>query len=124
MAHEIYPGPNSHIVVMRYRGALTAEDLSTDKELGLDQKPFWMVLDASEMDVALPENFLTSVRESFFVHPNMRHLSLVLHSSLLKTVAVMVGKITHRQDRLSVFDDYDAALANAVKLVSESKAVR
>ena len=125
MAHEIYAGPHSSIMVQRLSGSLTHEDMTADEGLGLNKgKPVWVLLDASAIELSLPDNFLNGARESYFVNENLQHMALYVKSSWLRTIGAMVAKLTRRQDKLSAHDNYDAAMAHLLKLVKESKAVR
>jgi hypothetical protein len=117
MAHEIQPGPQPNIVVMRLYGELTKADLLVDEELGLNKGQNILVLvDASEMDVGLPAGFMDGNRESFFMNTNLRHVALYSTSWLLNSVAKMLGKLTRQRDKLSVHDTREAALSHLTKL--------
>ncbi len=124
MAHEIFPGPNSHIVVMRLIGSLNFEDMTADEPLGLNERPMFVLLDASEIEITLPENFLSGARESYFTNPNLQHMALYVQSAWLKAIGEMVAKLTRRKDRLTIHSTYEGAMAHLVKLTNESKAVR
>jgi hypothetical protein len=124
MAHEIIVGPHPNIVVIRLYNGLSYEDMTADEVLGLNKRPMWVLLDASQMEVNLPENFLNGARASYFVNDNMQHMALYVQSTWLRTIGAMVAKLTRRQDKLSVHDSYDAAMAHLLKLVKETKAVR
>jgi len=120
MAHEIQPGPQPNIVLMRLYGELTKEDLLCDQELGLnDGKPMFVLVDVSEMDIGLPASFMDGKRESFFMNPNLQHVSLYTTSWLLSSAARMLGKLTRQRDKLSVHDTREAALNHLMRLVSK-----
>lgn len=125
MAHEIFPGSNSQIIVMRLSGALNYDDMTADEKLGLNEgRPVYVLLDASQVDVALPENFLSGARGSYFTNPNLEHMALYVKSAWLKAIGEMVAKLTRRKDKLTVHSSYEAAMAHLVRLTGESKAVR
>jgi hypothetical protein len=122
MGYEILPSPHPDISILRIANDLTNEDMTTDEQLGLNQgRPRWILLDAADMNVGLPDDFLTGVRKSFFVNPNLVHLSIYIKSSILRSVALMVAKITRRQDKLTLHSTYDEALAYLMKLVEQNR---
>jgi hypothetical protein len=122
MSHEILPSPQPDITVMRIFSDLTNEAMEADEEMGLNAgRPVWVLLDVANMNVGLPDDFLTGVRRSFFINPNLMHLSIYVKSSILRNVALMVAKITRRQDKLSLHDTYDKALAHLYKLIEQDK---
>jgi hypothetical protein len=79
------------------------------------------MLDVSEMGIALPDNFLTNVRNSFFVHDNMMHLSIYIDSAILKTVALMVAKLTNRKEKLTLHDSEQEAMAHLQQMVEKER---
>jgi hypothetical protein len=122
MAYEILPGPHPDIRVMKVMDDLTYEAMTADEELGLNQgRPMWVLLDVSQMNAGLPEDFLSGARHSYFVNPNLAHLSLYIKSSILRTIATMVAKVTRRKDKLSLHDSYDKAMNHLVMLMEQSK---
>jgi hypothetical protein len=50
----------------------------------------------------------------------MAHMALYTRSGLLRTVGNMVAKLTRRRDKLTIYDNYDAALAYLTKLVADA----
>jgi hypothetical protein len=125
MAHEIMPGPNPNIMIMRLSNSLTFEDMTADEELGLNEgRPLYVLLDASNIDIALPDNFLSGARQSYFINDNLQHMALYVKSAWLKAIGEMVAKLTRRREKLSVYNSYEAAMAHLVKLEKESRTVR
>jgi hypothetical protein len=122
MSHEILPGPNANIVIFRLIGDLTYADMTCDQELGLnDGRPLYVLLDGAKTNVGLPEQFLDGAKRSWFVNENLAHLALYLESSLLRTIGLMVAKMTRRSDKLSLHDSYDAALKHLLKLEAKER---
>jgi hypothetical protein len=119
MAHEIQPGPQSNILLLRLYGELTKEDLLCDDELGLnDGKTLFVLVDASDMDIGLPAGFMDGKRESFFLNPNLQHVALYTTSWLLSSAARMLGKITRQREKLSVHDSREAAMTYLLTLAA------
>jgi len=120
MAHEIQPGPEAHIRLMRLYGELTKDDLLCDDELGLNTGESVLVLvDASEMDIGLPAGFMDGKRESFFLNPNVQHVALYTSSWLLNSVAKMLSKLTRQRDKLSIHNSREAALGHLKGLAAK-----
>src|SRR3990172_2069411 len=118
MPHEISPGPHPNIVIQRIYDELTHDDMATDDELGLDKgRLLYVLLDVSKMDVSLPDRFLDGAKNSFFVHPNLRHMALYTTSNMLASIAKMVAKLTKREGKLSIHGDYQSALNHLLKLI-------
>jgi hypothetical protein len=116
MPYEIHPSPRANIVVCKIINELSYSDMMIVQPLGLDKGPRYILLDASEMSVALPEHFLEGARESFFIHPNTEHLALYVKSQLLGMVGLMVAKLTRRKEKLSVHSTYESALEHLIRL--------
>jgi hypothetical protein len=116
MAHHISGGPRPEIVIMKLDGALTYEDMTCTEEIGLHERKLYVLLDAGDMEVSLPADFLDGARESWFTHANMLHVALYTRSMLLSTVGKAVAKLTRRNDKLSSYTSYDQALAHLIKL--------
>jgi len=122
MAHEIQPGPQPNIVLMRLYGELTKADLLCDEELGLNTgKNMLVLVDASEMDIGLPAGFMDGKRESFFMNPNLQHVALYTTSWLLNSAAKMLGKLTRQREKLSVHDTHEAALNHLIDMAASSR---
>jgi hypothetical protein len=121
MAHTILSGPQPNIVIMELQGELTWEDMTADEALGLDRgQPLYVMLDASRVSVALPENFLDGAKHSYFTNPNMAHMALYVESDLLRTIATMVAKITRRREKISLHSSQEAAIAHLQKLAKQA----
>jgi hypothetical protein len=116
MPYEIHPSPRDNIVVCKIIDELTYPDMMIVEPLGLDRGPRYILLDASDMSIGLPENFLEGARHSFFVHDNMQHLALYVKSQLLGMTGQMVAKLTRRADKLSVHKTFDEALNHLISL--------
>lgn len=116
MPYEIYPSPRDNIIVCKLINELTYPDMMIVEPLGLELAPRYILLDASEISIGLPEHFLEGARESFFTHPNMQHLALFVKSQLLVMTGLMVAKLTRRADKLSVHKTFDDAMQHLVRL--------
>ncbi|MBL8118839.1 MAG: hypothetical protein J0L63_11505 [Anaerolineae bacterium] len=110
MGHEILEGPNPHIRYLRIYGRLVAEDMVKAEDLGLNLKPIYIAMDITSMELNLPKHFLDFARESFFVHPNMKHLAVYVQSSLLNSIALTIARVTDRADKLSLHSTWESAL--------------
>lgn len=111
MAHKISPGPKPNIVIMRLIGNLNYDDLRCDEELGLNTgRPLHILLDCAQMRVELPEDLLNEAKHSFLVNPNLVHVALNLESQTARMVALMVAKATCGKEKLSLHNNYGAAL--------------
>lgn len=119
MGRQIIQMSHPNIRYIAILGELTHEDMTCDAELDLDKgTPVWVLLDVSKMSVALPDHFLDGARHSFFMNPNLQHLAIYCESALLRSVALMVAKLTRRKDKLSVYSTLEKAnefLLSAVK---------
>jgi hypothetical protein len=123
MAYEVVAGPQSNIVILRLTGDLTHEDMTCDEALGFNAgRPMYLLLDASAMHVGLPDNFLNGAKNSFFVNDSLVHMALYLESQVLRTVALMVAKVTRRQEKMSLHSSYDAALNHLLNLAAKQDA--
>jgi hypothetical protein len=117
MAHQITPGPNANIKICTITESLNHDDMTCEADLGLnDGMPLYVLLDVSQMDVGLPPNFLDGAKHSFFLHPNLIHMAMYTKSSLLTTVGKMVAKLTHRQEKLSIFTSYEDAINHLMSM--------
>lgn len=112
MAHEILVSPHPAIAHMRIYSTLMLEDMMCDDELGLSESPRAVLCDLIDMEVWLPEGFIEGARKSFFVHPHMLHLALVLTSPMLRSVALMISKLTSQRDKLTIHPTVAAAEAH------------
>jgi hypothetical protein len=95
---------------------LNFEDMTAVVPLGLDKQPRYVLLDASQVSIALPEDFLSGARQSYFTHPNMLHMALYVKSDWLKTIGLMVAKVTKQKHKLSVHSSYEAAMQHLMTL--------
>jgi hypothetical protein len=117
MAHEISAGPKPNIVIFRLIGDLTYADMTCDQELGLnDGHPLYILLDGAKANVGLPDGFLDGAKRSWFTNENLVHLALYLDSPLLRTIGLMVAKVTRRAEKLSLHNTHEAALHHLVKM--------
>ncbi len=111
MAHRIEPGPRADIVIFYFIGDLEHPDMAADEEMGLNQgRPLYVLADALQMTVVLPENFLNGARHSWFTNPNMRHAAFCSNSVMLHAIAQLVAKVTRREDHLSRHHTHQEAL--------------
>jgi hypothetical protein len=122
MAHTISPGPQANIVVMDLIGELTWEDMTADEALGLNgNQPMYIMLDASRISVSVPENFLDGAKKSYFTNPNMAHMALYVESDLLRTIAIMVAKVTRRREKISLHTSREGAIAHLQMLAQRAR---
>lgn len=122
MGHTITPGPLANTVIVTIKDFLTHDDMSCSEEIGLNERPYYILLDAGRMQVALPERFIDGANKSFFTHPNCLHMAVYLRSDLLKNVALMVAKLTRLKHKLTVHDSYDEAIAYLTNIAQENTA--
>lgn len=120
MGHYFVPTKHPNLVQMKITGHLNYEDMTCEDELGLNEKPVWVILDVIGMNISLPEGFLSGARHSWFVNPNTQHLALVVSSGFIKSVGLMVAKVTRRRDRLTVYDSVEAAETHLLGLIQKS----
>ncbi|MEP7286151.1 MAG: hypothetical protein ABI947_10330 [Chloroflexota bacterium] len=120
-SQEILPGPYPSIVIHRIHGELSYDAMTADDALGLNRGIHFVLLDASDINLALPEDFLSGARHSYFTNPNLRHMALYTQSNMLGTIGKMVAKLTRRQDRLSVHTDFDVAMSHLVNLYNQAQ---
>jgi|GEM_PF-809536 len=103
MGHKIVHSNHANVRQIEIIGELTHADMTCDVELDLDKgAPIWLILDVSNMSVALPDQFLDGARHSFFMSPNLQHMAIYCRSGLLRSVALMIAKLTHRKEKMSV----------------------
>lgn len=122
MARKIVETNDPRLSQIEIHGELTFEDMTCDSELGLGKgNPMWVLLDVTQMSVALPEDFLDASRKSWFMNPDLQHMAVYTRSSLLAGVASMIAKLTRRKDKLSVHTSYDAAMAHLRHLMDNSR---
>ncbi|MCU0475122.1 MAG: STAS/SEC14 domain-containing protein [Anaerolineae bacterium] len=113
MAHTVRPTQHPQCVQIEIHGELTFDDMTCSAELGLGQgQPRWVLLDVSEMDVALPEHFIEASRKSWFMHPDLVHMAVYTRSSLLGSAARMIAKLTRSRERMTIHDSREKAEAH------------
>ncbi len=119
MPHEVTPGPLPNIVLVRVYGHASAQDISLSaEELGLDQGRKYVLMDASEMSLSMPDGAINAARNSYLTHENLAHVSLVTASRLFDMLANMVAKLTGRKNQISIHPSRQAAMDHLVKLAS------
>lgn len=118
MAYEILPSPHPNIICLRLYGDVAAEDMTLNAEIGLDKgKPIYVLVDASELSLALPANYLDTARHSFFTNPNMAHMAVYTGSTMLDAIGNMIAKLTRKRDKLSLHKSREEAIEHLLKLV-------
>ncbi len=118
MAHEILPSPHPKIVSLRLYGDVQAEDMLLNTELGLDKESaVYVLVDASDLTMALPANYLDTARKSFFVNPHLAHMAVYTGSPMLDAIGNMIAKLTRRREQLSLHKSYEAALNHLLKMI-------
>ncbi|MBC8099348.1 MAG: hypothetical protein H7Y11_07885 [Armatimonadetes bacterium] len=120
MGHTLIQTKYDNIIVMALVDELTVEDMTADESLGLNDRPMYVLLDASKLNVGLPDGFLEGAKNSYFINPNLQHMALYVESGLLRLVGQMVAKITGRRDKLSVHSSQAAAMAHLEALIKQS----
>ncbi len=121
MPHEVTPGPLPNIVLVKVYGHVTAQDISlSTEELGLskDGSKKYILMDASEMSLSLPDGAINAARNSYLVDKNVAHTAVVTASRMFDMLANMVATLTGRKNQLSVHPSPKAALDYLVKLAS------
>lgn len=119
MPYEIYPGPREDIVVLKYTGQLTHDDMMINEPLGLHLGPRYILLDASELDASLPEGYFESSSQSFFVHPNMQFMAFYVKSQVLRTAGIMVSHLSRQTHKVTIHQSYEKAMEALVKVAEE-----
>lgn len=109
MAHMLSPTSHPDILIMKIIGSLNYDDMTCDSKLRLNERPMWIILDVSSMTISLPSNFLNGAMKSWFTNPNTQHLALVTSSGFLKSIGLLVAKVTRRKERLSLHESVAAA---------------
>jgi hypothetical protein len=118
MGRQIIPTNHPSIRQIAIQGELNYEDMTCEADLDLDKGvPIWVILDVASMSVTLPEHFLDGARQSFFMNPNLQHMAIYCQSAFLRTLALMVAKLTRRKEKLSVHDSLEKAEAHIRKLL-------
>lgn len=116
MAHTITQGPRPDIVIMDIVENVEHDDMIASEQLGLNQGKRYVMLDLSNMSIALPENFLEGAKNSYFVHDNLVHLSIHVQSHTLRMIANMVAKLTRNPGKLSLHDSREKAIQHLENL--------
>lgn len=120
MPHEILPSPHPKIFCVRLYGDVTAEDMKLNAEIGLDKdEPVYVLVDASELSLVLPANYIDTARHSFFLDSHLAHMAVFTGSAMLDGIGNMIAKLTRRRDRLSLHKSREEALNYLLKLVKE-----
>lgn len=110
MAHTISMGSRPDILIMDIIENVEFDDMTATDALGLNEKKRYVMLDLSNMSIALPENFLEGAKNSYFVHDNLVHLSIHVRSHPLRIIANMVAKLTNNPGKLSLHESREAAI--------------
>lgn len=119
MAYEIQPSSHPQIACVRLYGDLQPEDMLLNAEIGLDKgTPMFILVDASELGVALTPNYIDTARKSFFTNPNLAHMAVYTGSPMLDAIGNMIAKLTRRRDRLSLHKSREEALDHLMKLIA------
>jgi hypothetical protein len=121
MAHTIEAGPLPNIVIITIEGDLSGSDNVTAEDLGFDQGPKYLMIDASRLNLGLPENLFSSARSTPVAHPNCLHVAVVVRSSLLKNAAIFATKIARVQHKIRIFNEYDEAMNHLVALAQQTE---
>jgi hypothetical protein len=123
MSHEVSPGPHPNVIIVRFFGDITGDDveLSTQKVLA-SGRDIYMLCDIVDTIPGLPENFLERARHSYLFHPNFKHGALISNSRILTGLAKMLGKLTGEKNKLSFHGSYDAALAHLKSVMQKAGA--
>ena len=113
MGRQIIATNHPNIRQIEIHQELTHDDMTCDADLDLDKGfPIWILLDVSDMSITLPDEFIDGARHSFFMSPNLQHMAIYCRSALLRSVALMVAKLTRRKEKLSVHATMEQAQAH------------
>ncbi len=119
MPHEVMPGPLPNIIHVRMYGQVSAQDISLSaEELGPDTGNKYILIDASEMSLALPDGFVNAARNGYLASAELAHVSVVTSSRLVDTLANMIARLTRRKNQMSIHPSVQAAMDHLVKLAS------
>lgn len=121
MAYIIRQTSHPQWAHIEIHGPLTYEDMTCDAALGLGKgEPCWVLLDVSDMDVALPEHFIEASRKSWFMHPDLVHMAVYTRNGLLGNVAKMIAKLTRSRERMTNHDSLEKAEAHLRGLMEKA----
>jgi hypothetical protein len=120
MPHKIEPGALPNIVVMTVYGEIEQGDFISVDDLGMNDTPKYLLVDASKLGLGLPDDFLSSARQTPILHRNCLHAAVVVRSDLLKNLAVVVIKLARVRDKVSFFASYDEAMNHLVGLARQT----
>ncbi|MGB1289252.1 MAG: hypothetical protein ACPG7F_22140, partial [Aggregatilineales bacterium] len=87
--------------------------------IGLNEGQKYVMLDMSEMNIGLPERFIEAAQQSFFTHDNLLHTVLYVDSGMLRSISVMIAKLTRRQNRLTLHKSREEALEHLHEIVAD-----
>lgn len=122
MAHEILPSPHPAILQMRYYGELEIEDMHLDHELSAAERDkVYIMLDASDMAITLPPNFMEHVRSSVVMQDNLAHIAVQTRSTTLIALVRVIGRLTGRGYKLSTHSSREEALRYLLELCNAPK---
>lgn len=116
MALEITTGALPNIVCLTLSGKLEFQDLNPTDALKLDEMPKYLFVDASHIQIGVPDGFLTGARQSPLLHPNCLFAAIYVRSELLKNAMMAGAKLARVQHKLKIFTDADEAMAHLVAL--------
>lgn len=117
MARRIYEGPKPNIVIVKLINEMTLEDMTCDAEIGLNKgQPLYVLLDSTGLDGVAPDGFLDGAKRSFLTNKNLVHMALYVESPAMRMIAHMVAKLTRVQHKISLHNDFDAAMRHLLTI--------
>lgn len=121
MSLKITTGPLPNIVCLTATGALELADMNPTPLLGLDEMPKYVYVDASQLNLGVPEGFLTGARQSPLLHPNCLFAVVYVRSELLKNVMMAGAKLGRVHHKVKFFTNSDEAMAHLVALAENKQ---
>jgi hypothetical protein len=120
MAHKVEQGAHPRLIIARMYGVIDSEDIVPNPEtFKLNEGATYVLIDSTNIQIAVPDNFMQTVRNNILNHPNLRHMAIVTKSSSLRILSNMVSKLLHKQGRVSVHDSFAAAEAHLLSLIQQ-----
>ncbi len=124
MAREVKAGPTPGIVIVRFYDTLTLDDIIIpDETYGRLETPFYVLLDATELRIDLPQGFLSAVPERIPWPEHLVHVAVYSWSATLRSVAKVALQLLGMTDRMSFHDRYQDAINHLRGLIEHDESV-
>jgi hypothetical protein len=118
MAHEVVPSPHRNLAHLRIFDDLLPSDMTCDAELGLgSDRPVYILVDIAQLESRMPDDFFEVAQRGFLVHPDTRHMALVIRSALLRSIALMTIRPMGHMHRVSLHDTVAEAETHLIGLI-------